>query len=202
MGIKYKASDLVSAAVSLADLENSSFITSTENRMYINNAWEEIYQKAIDYGELYYLKKINVVPGDNNLPEDFYQLYNIKDENWNDIPRYNKNCDRNTRWYRIENNKLYINGEPSSPFIEYFPAPETLDISGSGDVELDFPNNIYKMLLVYRLAEYYKVRQNGDISGIELLEDKAWKQFYDMLTRDDNEESVIKDVYGKRNWWY
>lgn len=191
--IHYKASDLVLLAMKLADLEGTAFISSEENRSYINNAWAEIYQQAIDNGELFYLSSVTLSKGENNLPNDFHQVYNIKDHNWNALPKYNKDMRKSDVYYRIMNNKIYINGKDEAE-MEYFPGPSTLDIEGTGDVELDFPNNIYKQLLVLRLAEYYKIRQNGDISGIEILIEQAWKQFYDMLNRDSNQYGVIQDV--------
>lgn len=191
--ISYKASDLLLLAMKLADLENTAFISAEENRSYINNAWAEIYQQAIDNGELFYLNSTTLHQGENNLPSDFHQVYNIKDHNWNALPKYNKDMRKSDVYYKIMNNKIYINGKDEVE-MEYFPAPATLEVSGEGDVELDFPNNIYKQLLVLRLAEYYKIRQNGDISGIEILMDQAWNQFYDMLYRDANQYGVIQDV--------
>lgn len=196
--IHYKASDLLLLAMKLADLENTAFISSEENRSYINNAWAEIYQQAIDNGELFYLNSTTLHKGENNLPEDFHQVYNIKDDNWNPLPKYNKDMKKSDVYYKIMNSKIYISGKDTVE-MEYFPAPVTLDLEGEGDVELDFPNNIYKQLLVLRLAEYYKIRQNGDISGIELLIEDAWKQFYDMLNRDANQYGVIQDVYSTNN---
>ena len=78
--IHYKASDLLLLAMKLADLENTAFISTEENRSYINNAWAEIYQQAIDNGELFYLNSVTLNRGENNLPEDFHQAYNIKDD--------------------------------------------------------------------------------------------------------------------------
>ena len=191
--ISYKASDLLLLAMKLADLENTAFISAEENRSYSNNAWAEIYQQAIDNGELFYLNSTTLHQGENDLPADFHQVYNIKDHNWNALPRYNKDMRKSDVYYKIMNNKIYINGKDDVE-MEYFPTPATLEVSGEGDVELDFPSNIYKQLLVLRLAEYYKIRQNGDIAGIEILMDQAWKQFYDMLNRDANQNGVIQDV--------
>lgn len=200
--IHYKASDLLLLAMKLADLENTAFISSEENRSYINNAWAEIYQQAIDNGELFYLNSVTLNEGENNLPDDFHQVYNIKDDSWNVLPRYNKDMRKSDVFYKIMNNKIYINGKDKVE-MEYFPAPATLEIEGTGDVELDFPNNLYKQLLVLRLAEYYKIRQNGDISGIELMIDQVWKQFYDMMNRDANQYGVIQDVNeGNRVYGY
>lgn len=193
--ISYKASELVLLGLKMADLENTSYISAEENRSYINNAWAEIYQQAIDNGELYYLEEVTLNQGENSLPNDFHQVYSIKDSDWNPINRYNKDMRKSDVFYKIANSKIILNNKDKAT-MEYFPAPSTLDIEGTGDVDLDFPNNIYKQLMVLRLAEYYKIRQNGDISGIELLMDNAWKQFYDMLNRDANQNGVVQDVYG------
>lgn len=194
--IKYKASDLVNAAMKLADLENTSFITAAENRMYINDAWCFLYQQAIDNGEQYYLSTFSANEGENNLPEDFHQLYDIYDSEYHTkIKRYNKDMDPAYSWYRIKNNKLYLNKVKTAE-ISYYPEPTTLDIEGTGDTELAFPSNLYKQIMIYRLAEYYKIRQGADITGIELLINQSLEQFYDMLNRDDNDNLVMRDVYN------
>lgn len=192
--VKYKASELIALAMKISDLENTSFITSTENRAYINDAWCWLYQQAIDGGEQFYIITDEIFEGENNLPDDFHQLYDIYDSNGNKVRRYNKDLKKTDKWYRIKNDKIYLN-RCDGATIEYYPEPKTLDIEGTGDIALDFPSNIYKMPMVYKLAIYYKIRQSADISGISILLNESINQFYDMLTRDDNENLVMNDVY-------
>lgn len=251
--VTYKASDLVTAAMKLADLENTSFVSASENRMYINQAWNELYQQAIDNGELFWLKDtsypfehtvqteaanpdydpretipnpdydpedpessetipnpnydpretitVTTVVTNNTLPDDFYQLYNIEDENENLISRKTKNDTKADQWYWIKGNELLLSHVKGAK-IYYYPEPMTLDITEQGDTDLSYPKQILYTLMVLKLAEYYKIRQNADISGIEMLLNDAWKQYYDMLSRDNNETNIIRDVYaGKRRFY-
>lgn len=196
-----KASDLVRRALSLADLENTAFPSSTENREYINMTFASVYQEAIDNGEKYWFEEETINEGANDLPEDFYQLYDLKDtETDYRIPRKQRNSDKNGKWYEIRNGQIILNKVPSAT-LEYFPTPLYLDPEGSGDVDLDFPNNIFYQICALKLAEYYKIKQNADISGIELLIENAWNTYFDILKRDNDQPMVITDVNRYRNGW-
>lgn len=197
----YKASTLIATALNLADLTNTSFPTATENRYYINLAFQDVYQQAINNGEKYWYEEQDLVVGENNLPEDFYQLADIYFNRDNKIPRYNKNI-RQNNWYDIRNGKIIVHnksGDLPDLKMEYYPLPQTLDPDGTGDVELDYPNNIFYHIIALKLAEYYKVKQNADISGIELLLGDAWDTYYNLINRDINQNLVINDVYDQEN---
>lgn len=197
----YKASTIIGTALSLADLNNTSFPTADENRYYINLALSDVYQQAINNGEKYWYKEEDLNVGENNLPEDFYQLADVYYNKTNKLPRYNKNI-KTDKWYDIRNNKLIVNneyGDLPDLKMEYYPLPLTLDPQGTGDVELDFPNNIFYHIIALKLAEYYKIKQGGDISGIELLLEDAWTTYFNILNRDVNQNLVINDVYNNDN---
>lgn len=197
----YKASTIIETALSLADLNNTSFPTSTENRYYINLAFADVYQQAINNGEKYWYKEEDLNVGENNLPEDFYQLADIYYNKTNKLPRYNKNI-KSDKWYDIRGDKLIINneyGDLPDLKMEYYPLPLTLDPQGTGDVELDFPSNIFYHIIALKLAEYYKIKQGGDISGIELLLEDAWTTYFNILNRDVNQNLVINDVMNNDN---
>ena len=193
----YKASTIIGTALSLADLNNTSFPTADENRYYINLALSDVYQQAINNGEKYWYKEEDLNVGENNLPEDFYQLADVYYNKTNKLPRYNKNI-KTDKWYDIRNNKLIVNneyGDLPDLKMEYYPLPLTLDPQGTGDVELDFPNNIFYHIIALKLAEYYKIKQGGDISGIELLLEDAWATYFNILNRDVNQNLVVNNVY-------
>ena len=196
-----KASDLIRRALSLADLENTSFPSAVENREYINMAFQEIYQEAIDNGEKYWFEDVDINEGANDLPEDFYQLYDLKEiDNDYRIPRKQRNSSKNDKWYEIKNGQIILN-KVHKANMEYFPMPIYLDPVGAGDVDLDFPSNIFYQICALKLAEYYKIKQNADISGIELLLDSAWNTYFDILKRDNDQPLVITDVNRYRNGW-
>lgn len=194
-----KASDLIARALALADLENTSFPTSTENRTYINLAFADVYQESINEGEKYWFQSVDLDDGENSLPEDFYQLYDVKIVEKNRrIPRKQRNMGINDTWYEIRKNKIILNKVPEAAVMEYWPKPIELDPTQSGDIDLDFPNNIFYQICALKLAEYYKIKQSGDISGIELLLENAWDTYYKILGRDNDQPLTITDVYTYR----
>lgn len=69
--------------------------------------------------------------------------------------------------------------------------------SAFADTELDFPNNFYFNYLAYKLAVYYKIKQNADPSGLVVMATDALKTFYDTLPKDENEYVRISNVYAR-----
>ena len=194
-----KVSDLIRAALDLADLNNSSMPTVAENKFWINTAFAKVYQKAINLGEKYYFTEATVdstdleEDGSYILPEGFYQLYDIR-KNEYPIRRYQKYMTSHDAYYDIRGNKLIVNNVEAPYKIQYFENPITLDSTVS-DPDLDFPNHIFYQLVAIALAKYYKIKQGADTSGIQLMEDEAWNTYYDVLSRDVNQPLVIQDVY-------
>ena len=64
------------------------------------------------------------------------------------------------------------------------------------DTELDFPNNFFYNFLAYKLAIYYKIKQNADPSGLMVMLSEAEKTFYDTLPRDENNFVRIANAYA------
>lgn len=243
-----KASELITRALALADLTNTSFPTASENRTYINLAINDIYQELINEGQKYYFETIEMprthtiteyvdnpdydpretipnpdydpedpespetIPNpdydprekipvshtvtDMTLPDDFYQLYDLKDEKEQRIPRRQRNSIKNEKWYDIVKNELKVSERVEGKLtMEYYPKPFELDPAGTGDVDLDFPDNIFYQICTLKLAEYYKIKQGGDISGIELLLEEAWDTYRNILNRDLDQPTEIVDVY-------
>lgn len=198
-----KVSDIITAALSLADLTNSSMPTAEENKFWINTAFNRVYQKSINMGEKYYFtvkhypESGETVSNEYDLPEDFYQLYDIRkadvDECKHPIRRYQKWMTDNDNWYDLRNNKLILSKDRSVD-IYYFNNPLTMDISVE-DTELDFPNHLFYQLCTIYLAEYYKIKQGADVSALKMMETEAWNTYYDILTRDINQPLVVQDVY-------
>lgn len=133
---------------------------------------------------------------DMALPDDFYQLYDLKDEKEQRIPRKQRNSIKNEKWYDIVKNELKVSERVEGKLtMEYYPKPFELDPTETGDVDLDFPDNIFYQICTLKLAEYYKIKQNGDISGIELLLEEAWNTYRNILNRDLDQPTEIVDVY-------
>ena len=64
------------------------------------------------------------------------------------------------------------------------------------DTELNFPNNFYYNILAYKLAIYYKIKQNADPSGLLVMLSEAEKTFYNTLPRDENNFIRIANAYA------
>lgn len=225
--LHYKASEIVQRAMTLANLQNSSFISATENRQVINDAFWALYQVMIDAGEVSMLKQIKhpvFTDGEYKLPDDFYQLYSVRDNYGNGVLRKNKNTIKNGKCYdiRLRDYVETIEVPPEPPAtepttetvtvqratlinynhalideIEYYPVPETLDVEGTGDVTIDVPSNAYYQCMLYYMAIWYKTRQNEDTSAIEKLYDEAIATFTDTMKIDLNEYPQMRDVYTR-----
>ena len=220
--LHYKASEIVHRAMTLANIQNSSFVSATENRQLINDAFWALYQVMIDEGDVFFLKEIKhpvFSDGVYILPDDFYQLYAIRDNYGNGVLRKNKNTIKNGKCYDIRKRDIPTEVEdpdthetvtvlvPKTCLInynnalidelEYYPKPMTLDIEGTGDVELDVPSNAYYQCMLYYMAIWYKTRQNEDSSAIQALYDEAVANFTDTLKIDLNEYPQMRDVYTR-----
>ena len=230
--LHYKASELIARAMTLANIQNSSFVSATENRQLINDAYWELYQVMIDAGDVFFLKTIKHPTFDKDgsegkyvLPEDFYQLYAVRDNYGNGVLRKNKNTIKNGKCYDIRKRDIATEvpvldpstGEPTGETetvylpktclinynnalieeVEYYPQPKTLDVEGSGDVELDVPSNAYYQCMLYYLAIWYKTRQGEDATDVKALYEQAIADFTDTMKIDLNEYPQMRDVYTR-----
>ena len=212
--------------MTLANIQNSSFVSAQENRQVINDAFWELYQIMIDAGEVFMLKQIknpSFTEGVYKLPDDFYQLYSVKDHYGNGVLRKNKNTIKNGKCYDIrlrdfEEEREVIDPDTQEPVtetvlvphtciinynnalieeIEYYPQPQTLDVEGTGDVTIDVPSNAYYQCMLYYMAIWYKTRQNEDTSAIQALYEEAVAAFTDTMKIDLNEYPQMRDVYTR-----
>ena len=116
--LHYKASEIVSRAMTLANIQNSSFVSATENRQLINDAFWALYQVMIDEGDVFFLKTIkhpSFEEGIYVLPEDFYQLFAIRDNYGNGVLRKNKNTIKNGKCYDIRKRDIPTEVEVIDP---------------------------------------------------------------------------------------
>lgn len=129
--ITYNASDIVRRAMSLADIENSDFITFSDKISLLNEAYQTLYQKSLNKDVNAFVRYINTRDKVIQLPRDFYQLKAVtlgRDKDVKVILRRPANASFSTLSYDMVNNTLQINGETSGGTIcvEYFPVPTTL----------------------------------------------------------------------------
>lgn len=136
--IKYNTGDIVKRASQLADLENSSFISWNENVQMLNEAYQKLYQKTINHDDKTFLVEVPLgLPAAYGqrelrfaLPDDFFQLYSIRDANTGKIVvRKSMNDPVSTVRYDIINNELVISGDCNMALVmSYFPVPQTLTL--------------------------------------------------------------------------
>ena len=122
--MKYNISDIVKAAKQIADLENSDFISWSENIRLLNEAWTAVHQKLINKGDFTFVNEMNITK-EQPLPEDFYQVSSILDNYHTPVPRYSIGMNDSQIWYKLINNKLILNGLQSAK-LTYFTKPQFL----------------------------------------------------------------------------
>lgn len=69
------------------------------------------------------------------------------------------------------------------------------------DTELDYPNNLFFVILSYMLALSFKAKQGGETDQLQQLEIQAENQFFASISRDSNDVYRIKNVNGVRAWF-
>ena len=206
--LHYKASEIVQRAMTLANIQNSSFVSATENRQLINDAFWELYQIMIDAGDVFFLKEIKdpiFVDGAFVLPEDFYQLYAVKDQYGNGVLRKNKNTIKNGKCYDIrkrdfQEERQVIDPETGEPEVD----PDT------GEVITETVLVAKTCLINYNNAlikevEYYPQPKTLDIEGEgDVVLDIPSNAYYQCMlyymaiwykTRQNEDSSAIQQLY-------
>ena len=135
-----KTNEIVKRAQQIADLENSSFISWAENVNLLNEAYRDIFQKAINANVKYWLKdwvlKNGESIGENStrykLPSDFYTLYSINEKGTNrNLFKKSTNETTDGFKYDIENGYLIVYGAMRKDVIaKYYKAPKKLYYKG------------------------------------------------------------------------
>lgn len=177
--ITYNASDIVRRAMSLADIENSDFITFSDKISLLNEAYQTLYQKSLNKDVNAFVRYINTRDKVIQLPKDFYQLKAVtlgRDKDVKVILRRPANASFNTLSYDMINNTLQINGETSGGTIcvEYFPVPTTLT----------FPN-VTKNLELQNVLDMHKdiyLEQNDTGVYIKTLSDTDYVKKVEFVT--------------------
>lgn len=122
--MKLNTSDIIKSARQIADLENSSFISWSENIRLLNEAWTALHQKLINSGNMTFVDEMNITK-EQPLPENFYQVLSVLDNYNTPVPRYSIGMNDSQIYYKLINNKLILNGLQSAK-LTYFTAPQFL----------------------------------------------------------------------------
>ena len=129
----YKVSDIVKAAKQIADLENSDFISWSENIRLLNESFTAIHQKLINKGDMTFVDEMEI-HAEQPLPEDFYQVLSVLDNYHTPVPRYSIGMNDSQIYYKLINNKLILNGLQSAK-LTYFTKPQFLTYSADTIVD-------------------------------------------------------------------
>lgn len=131
--MKLYASDIIKAALQIADLENSNFISWGENIRLLNESFTALHQKLINKGDFTFTNEV-VISKEQPLPEDFYQVMSILDNYNTPVARYSIGMNDSQIWYKIINNKIILNGLHSAK-LTYFTKPQFLTYSAETIVD-------------------------------------------------------------------
>ena len=142
--LQFTTKDIVERARELADLQNSDFITWSENMKLLDESYKKLYQEVININDKYYLRTItkkDLLVAERKekevryiLPSDFYQLASIHIANsGTQILKKAKTEDNSVCRYDIINNTLCLYGGASSLNLEidYYPVPKTLTLKNN-----------------------------------------------------------------------
>ncbi len=140
----YTTSELIERAKNLADCGNTDFLSHEECEQYLNDAYNEIYQLAINRGDDWFVKTMNV-NSKASLPNDFYSLRSVKGANGYMYKRRSLSATINEPGYEIINNKLVISGQmPTSCEVTYYPLPKHLTLQRA-EKEMGIKDNGYEV---------------------------------------------------------
>ena len=120
----YTAKDIIKAALQIADLENSNFISWAENIRLLNESFTALHQKLINSGNMTFVDEMEI-HAEQELPKNFYQVLSVLDNYNTPVPRYSIGMNDSQIWYKIINNKLILNGLQSAK-LTYFTKPQFL----------------------------------------------------------------------------
>ena len=127
--VRYTAQQIIDRAKSLADLQNSNFITWGDCFHMLNASYRKIYQDAINAGDLNYLTSVRLLSRGTSkfsIPEDFYQLAAVTDDYGNDIPRLGLNASKADWGYQIANSTILLQNVRGNVILKYYPIPDTI----------------------------------------------------------------------------
>lgn len=129
----YNAKDIIKAALQIADLENSSFISWNENIRLLNESWTALHQKLINSGNFTFTDEVQLSK-EQPLPENFYQVLSVLDNYNTPVARYSIGMNDSQVWYKIINGKIILNGIRSAK-LTYFTKPQFLTYSAETIVD-------------------------------------------------------------------
>lgn len=173
-----KTNDIVKRAQQIADLENSSFISWRENVNLLNEAYRDIYQKAINANVKHWLVDWNLTDGERvegnavryKLPDDFYTLYSINEKHTNrNLFKKSTNETSSGFKYDIENGYLIVYGANKEIVAKYYKVPQKLYYKGE-EIETGYT---YYNSYMYDCFDKYIVKYDPSAGTVAIYDIKA-----------------------------
>lgn len=128
---RFIASDIITKALSLADLSNTDFLSYEDKVNWLNDSWKSVYQTIIQYNLDVFTVRAELVNagGKYKLPFDCYQIKSVKNPLTGvEIVRRADSESALGATYEIRNNYLYL-GQCAGPVeVVYWRKPYFLSI--------------------------------------------------------------------------
>ena len=179
--MKLNASDIIKSAHQIADLENSNFISWSENIRLLNEAWTALHQKLANSGNMTFVDEMDIGK-EQPLPENFYQVLSVLDNYNTPVPRYSIGMNDSQIWYKLINNKIILNGLQSAK-LTYFTKPQFLTYSA--DTITDALPLGEGEVIKFACGNYVLTNKN------------IWDVKEASIIRAANETDVYVDAYGR-----
>lgn len=144
--MKYTAKRIIERALSLADLNNTDFLSHIELTDYLNDSWKSLYQMFINSSDKQFvceaaLKQSGGV-SEYCLPEDLHQIHSLKDRISGRVYlRATVNATPVQGTYEIVNNKIRLYGISGDLVLTYYKTPTFISIPNK-TIKLDIEGNI------------------------------------------------------------
>jgi len=198
-----------------ADMVNSTFVTDTEIRDYLNSSISELHDMMVKSYEDYFVSEqaytIPLATGGASLPADFYKALGVDYESggitstlraysFTERNVYNTPyavIDRLAQpMYKIEGTKIKIIPENSaSGTITLFYVPEATQFDGSGVTQITNVIPGYEEYIVAATAIRMLMKEESDTSALELEKQQLGRRIIRAISpRDASGSHAIRDV--------
>lgn len=178
--MKYKTSDIIKRAMTVADLNNSKFIGYAENISLLNENYTSMYQKLSNKNDKTFLKTVYTTLSSFSLPDDFFALQGIYLEQNNNIMPILRRADTESPSglkYEIIGNTIQLYGYSYGKIrIQYYPKPVTLTYPAESKKITTLPTE-YNSTTVYPFYLFGEIALMTDLNdnyGVYDLSSQSW----------------------------
>ena len=216
-------SELITRVRQRSDQVDSQFVSDTEITTYLNDSLGELYDLLVLSYENYFVNTVTGVVSSGSdgytLPEDFYKLVGIDEQNGNDwfsINQFNF-LDRNyknhnnlfynrlsTLEYRVFDNKILFVPEASTNItIRLFYVPQMTKLEDSTDT---VNNRIVESWVDYAVVDAaikIMIKEESDPSALMTQKQALQSRIQSMAAnRDESICGTITDVYSASPYYW